>query len=52
MKQKIIIAGGGIRSWNDINHYKNLHADHIGISSILFNPINFLILYYKYIKNI
>jgi dihydroorotate dehydrogenase len=48
----IIIAGGGIRTWNDINHYKTLNADHIGISSILFNPINFLILYYKYIKNI
>ncbi len=48
----IIIAGGGIRSWCDATNYLKLNADHIGISTILFNPIKFCILYYKYIKNI
>lgn len=46
-----VIAGGGIRSWDDIDNYIKLNADHIGISTLLFNPIKFTILYYKYIKN-
>jgi len=49
--ETIVIAGGGIRSWNDILNYLDLNANHVGISTIIFNPIKFSLLYYKYLKN-
>tara|TARA_A100001015_G_C15013278_1_gene724256 strand:- start:511 stop:1221 length:711 start_codon:yes stop_codon:yes gene_type:complete len=47
----IIIAGGGIRSIKNIEHYMNLGADHYSISSLLFNPFLSINLYLKYIIN-
>tara|TARA_B100000424_G_C22900140_1_gene478728 strand:+ start:103 stop:810 length:708 start_codon:yes stop_codon:yes gene_type:complete len=43
-----IIAGGGIKSCNDILHYKAIGADHFSVSTLLFNPISFLHLYWFY----
>ena len=48
----ITIAGGGIRNWRDVENYKKINTDHIGVSTILFNPIKFSYLYFYYIKNI
>jgi dihydroorotate dehydrogenase len=46
-----IIAGGGIRTIEDIEEYKSYGADHFSISSLCFNPVSFIFLYMKY-KNI
>lgn len=43
-----IIAGGGIRSLDDVINYKNLGADHFSVSSLCFNPISFIWFYMKY----
>ncbi len=45
-----VIAGGGIQHHNDIIHYNFIGADHHSVSTILFNPYNFLKLYYNYIS--
>lgn len=45
-----IITGGGIQSWEDLKNYK--YGDHHAISTVFFNPIKFVMLYYKYITNI
>ena len=42
-----IIAGGGIGSLDTINLYKKYGADHFSVSSLLFNPIMFLMLYIR-----
>ena len=42
-----VIAGGGIRDLNTINLYRILGADHFSVSSLLFNPIKFHLLYVK-----
>ena len=42
-----IIAGGGIDSIEIIQYYNSFGADHYSISSLLFSPIRFLLLYYK-----
>ncbi len=44
----IVIAGGGVQSWNDYLYYKNLGADYCSISTLLFNPLKFLIFYQKF----
>ena len=44
----IIVGGGGIRNIEDIKKYKQCGANYFSISSIIFNPIQFCILYYKY----
>ena len=48
-KDTIIIAGGGIQNINDIYYYKLLGADHYSVSTLLFNPLKFLVFYSKYI---
>ena len=45
----ILINGGGIQNYNDINNY-NL-ADHHSVSTLLFNPFKFGLFYFKYISN-
>ena len=45
-----VVAGGGIQNIKTLNKYKELGADHFSISSVCFNPINFIILYYNYIQ--
>ena len=40
-----IIAGGGVREMDDISDYKKCGANHFAISSVLFNPIQFGMLY-------
>ena len=48
-KDTTIIAGGGISTYEDIQFYKNLGADHFSISTVTFNPYKFLKLYYQII---
>ena len=45
-KDTTIIAGGGISTYEDIQFYKNLGADHFSISTVIFNPYKFFKLYY------
>tara|TARA_Y100000389_G_C17410018_1_gene490315 strand:- start:238 stop:936 length:699 start_codon:yes stop_codon:yes gene_type:complete len=45
----IIIGGGGIRRWEDIEKYKKAGADHISVSTLCFNPFLFFKLYFQYI---
>jgi dihydroorotate dehydrogenase len=40
-----IIAGGGIRNYQDIASYKQYGANHFSISSLCFNPFMFYIFY-------
>ncbi len=42
-----IIAGGGIRDIKTVEYYRNLGADHFSVSSVLFNPIQFCLLYFN-----
>lgn len=42
-----IIAGGGIIDYKSYTHYKNLGAHHCSVSSLLFNPISFMLLYVR-----
>ena len=46
-----LIAGGGVQAWTDVTNYYNLGANHISISTICFNPINFGRLYLNYITS-
>lgn len=46
-----IIAGGGIKYYNDIIHYKSIGANNFSVSTVFFSPINFLKLYYNYNSN-
>ena len=46
-----LIAGGGVQVWTDVANYYNLGANHISISTICFNPINFGRLYLNYITS-
>lgn len=46
-----IVAGGGIRYFNDILHYKAIGANHFSISTLFFHPILFSKFYYHYTKN-
>ena len=47
-----IIAGGGIRSMDTINIYKNLGASHFSISTLLFNPLLFSTFYYQFYRDL
>lgn len=46
-----IIAGGGIQNYNDIIRYKSIGANHYSVSTLIFNPYNFIKLYYNYCTN-
>ena len=50
-KDSEIIAGGGIKYYNDVLHYKSIGAKHFSISTLFFNPLYFLFFYYNYNKN-
>lgn len=41
-----IIGGGGVQSLEQVELYKSFGANHISVSSLCFNPIKFLRLYY------
>ena len=43
-----IIAGGGIRSMDDVFKYKEAGCDHVSISTLCFNPLMMLIFYGKF----
>ena len=45
-----VVAGGGIRDIETLKYYKKLGADHFSISTLLFNPMLFIIFYFKYLK--
>jgi len=47
-----IIAGGGITYYSDLLMYQNYGADYFSISTLLFNPIRFIIFYYNYYTNL
>ena len=47
----IVIGGGGIQSIEDVNQYKEKGCTHYSISSVLFNPIKSLGLFFNYYKN-
>ena len=40
-----VIAGGGIRDLQTLNLYKNAGADHFSVSTILFSPVKFSLIY-------
>jgi dihydroorotate dehydrogenase len=46
----IIIAGGGVKNIKDLIEYKECGADHISVSTVIFNPIQFLKFYYDFYK--
>lgn len=46
-KDTTVIAGGGIKSEDEINIYKKAGADHFSISTLFFNPY----LFYKFYKS-
>ena len=45
-----IIAGGGIRSNQEVEFYKCLGANHFSISTLFFNPLKLCLFYYNYRK--
>jgi dihydroorotate dehydrogenase len=45
-----VIAGGGIRNIETLNHYKKAGADHFSISSLFFNPYLFTKFYINYLN--
>ena len=52
-----IIAGGGIRSIEDVLKYRKLGCDHVSVSTLCFNPFLFIVfyskfMYYKHFTNI
>ena len=44
-----IIAGGGVYSYEDAVNYLKLGADHVSISSIMFNPFKTILFFCKYL---
>ena len=44
-----VIAGGGVTKYNDYKNYMNKGANHVAISTIFFNPFQFLPFYLNYI---
>lgn len=46
----VIVAGGGIKTINDIYNYKKYKADYYSVSTLLFNPLMFIKFYYTYLK--
>ena len=44
-----VITGGGITNINDIIYYKDKGADHFSISTVIFNPFMFGMLYFDYL---
>ena len=40
-----IVAGGGIRTYRDIDKYKTFGAEHFSVSTLLFNPFMFYLFY-------
>ena len=40
-----IVAGGGIRTYRDIDEYKKFGADYFSVSTLLFNPFMFYLFY-------
>ena len=51
-KDSVIIGGGGITKWDDINMYKKFGANHFSFSTVTFCPYLFVKLYYTiYNKN-
>lgn len=44
-----IIAGGGITSYDILENYKKLGANHFSVSTLLFHPILFSKFYYQYL---
>lgn len=47
----VVIAGGGVRSVLDEEQYKKRGANHVSVSSLLFNPFMFGLFYVNHIKN-
>lgn len=48
-----LVAGGGVRDWRTFQHYSTMcGANYVSISSILFNPFRFTLLYWDYYTNI
>ena len=43
-----IIAGGGIRDLQTLQKYKNAGADHFSVSTLLFSPIKFSLIYFSF----
>jgi len=46
----VVIAGGGVTNLKIANTYLDLGADHISVSTLLFNPVSFISFYYNWIK--
>ena len=46
----MVIGGGGIQDLQTIQKYKELGADHFSISTVLFNPIKSILLFWD-LKN-
>lgn len=44
-----IIAGGGVRSMNDVFSYQSRGAQHFSASSVFFNPFSSMNLYFRYL---
>ena len=49
-KDTVVIGGGGIQDLQTIQKYKELGADHFSISTVLFNPIKSILLFWD-LKN-
>ena len=47
-----VIGGGGIKTWKDVETYKEWGADHVAISTTCFNPWMLAKLYIEYLKNL
>ncbi len=47
-KDAVVIGGGGIRSMNDVEEYREAGADHFSVSSLCFNPVMFLKFYLEF----
>jgi dihydroorotate dehydrogenase len=47
-----VIGGGGVKTWKDVEKYKEWGADHVAISTICFNPWMLMKLYIDYLKNL
>ncbi len=45
-----IIAGGGIRNMNIIEKYKKIGANHFSVSTLVFNPLQFGVFYFNWLK--
>lgn len=47
-----LVAGGGVRTWDTYTHYtQQCGANYVSVSSLLFNPFMFTLLYARYCFN-